>query len=199
MTEPRTESWDFGEDGRPRRRAFSRARKPGGDGRPGAGGERRGDGRLAGLRRLAAGSPRVPVPRPEPITMDRVAAELERCGYHVDRDDDGDITGIWDGSRFWFMLLGEHSEILQVRGRWEKTVPSHLRFSVLQAANDWNRDRLWPKVYLRDEGELSIYTEVSVDFEAGATDAQLSDTIACGLVTASQFFGSLGLLVQDDD
>lgn len=134
-------------------------------------------------------------PLPTPVSLARVGNDLARRGYRFRTDDDGDITGTWDGNRFWFLLLGDESEILQVRGRWAGTVPDSARPAVLQACNDWNRERIWPKVYTRAErGGLALYAEVSVDLEQGATDAQLAETVSCGLVTASQFFASVALL-----
>lgn len=144
----------------------------------------------------------VPKPQgapPTPLTANRIAAELSRRDYLFETDDDGDITGIWDGNRFWFILMGQQNEVLQIRGRWGTELPPTARSAALRAINDWNRDRIWPKVYLRDEGDLAIYTEVSVDFDPGATDAQLADTIACGLVTAAQFFSQADVITLDLD
>jgi hypothetical protein len=135
------------------------------------------------------------VQRPAPLTTERVGDDLARRGYRFRIDSDGDITGTWDGNRFWFLLLGDHREILQVRGRWAGLVPPGARLAVLQAANDWNRERIWPKVYTREEnGGMALYAEVSVDFEHGATDDQLAATVSCGLVTASQFFATVAAL-----
>ncbi|MFC8597953.1 YbjN domain-containing protein [Isoptericola sp. NPDC057191] len=134
-------------------------------------------------------------PDPRPLSSARVADDLSRRGYRFRTDDDGDVTGTWDGNRFWFLLLGDHDEILQVRGRWAGTVPEGSRMAVLQAVNDWNRERVWPKVYTRPEGDgLALYAEVSVDFEHGATDEQLAATVSCGLVTSSQFFSTVGAM-----
>ncbi|WP_425954359.1 YbjN domain-containing protein [Xylanimonas sp. McL0601] len=153
--------------------------------------------RARGPERAVAG---VAGQRPEPLSSQRVGDDLTRRGYRFRVDADGDVTGTWDGNRFWFLLLGDHEEILQVRGRWAGTVPPHTRLAVLQAVNDWNRERIWPKVYARDEGEgLALYAEVSVDFEHGATDDQLAATVSCGLVTASQFFSSLSTLTTDHE
>lgn len=158
------------------------------------------EGSLA-RRRAAAPRPattrpgrgRVGPARPRSLSAARVADDLTRRGYRFRTDSDGDITGTWDGNRFWFLLLGDHSEILQVRGRWAGSVTPTSRLSVLQTVNDWNRERVWPKVYTRPEGDgLALYAEVSVDFEHGATDEQLAATVSCGLVTASQFFATVG-------
>ncbi len=150
------------------------------------------------LLRVLGGLPKPPkdVPsddeEPRPVTRDRVGDYLLSKGYRFIVDDDGDLTGTWDGSRFWFLLLGEHDEIVQVRGRWQRQVPLEQRGAVSLALNDWNRERIWPKAYVREEeGMLALYSEVSADFEPGATHAQLAQILACGLGTGVQLFAAL--------
>lgn len=139
------------------------------------------------------------VQRPRPLDSARIEAYLVARGYHVVRDEDGDLTGTWDGDRFWFLLLGEDHEVLQVRGRWHRTLPVDRRSAALLAINDWNRERIWPKAYLREEdGRTALYAEVSVDLEHGVTDDQLAQLVACGLGTGVQLFAALGTLVPDD-
>lgn len=129
---------------------------------------------------------------PLPVTRDRVGDYLLAKGYRFVVDEDGDLTGTWDGSRFWFLLLGDHAEIVQVRGRWHRQLPLEQRAAVGLALNDWNRERIWPKAYVREEeGMLALYSEVSADFEPGATDAQLEQILACGLGTGVQLFAAL--------
>lgn len=140
------------------------------------------------------------VQRPSPLGSARVEAYLVGQGYHVQHDEDGDLTGTWDGDRFWFLLLGEDHEVLQIRGRWHRTVPEERRAAVLLAVNDWNRERIWPKAYVRSEDDvLALYGEVSVDLEHGATDDQLAQLVACGLGTGVQLFAALGQLVPEQD
>lgn len=145
-----------------------------------------------------AGGP-VPAPRrTRPLDRGRVEAYLAGRGYHVAVDEDGDLTGTWDGNRFWFILSGERDEILQVRGRWQRTLSPTRRTAALLAVNDWNRERIWPKVYLRDEEDgTALYTEVSVDLEHGVSDDQLAQLVSCGLGTGAQFFSALAGLVPD--
>lgn len=129
---------------------------------------------------------------PTPVTRDRVASYLGSRGYTSRLDEDGDITGTWDGNRFWFMLLGADKDIIQVRGRWHRPLAESHRVATLQIVNDWNRDRIWPKAYVRREnGALSLYTEHSVDFGAGATQDQVDQTVAGGLSTSLQLFASV--------
>ncbi len=145
-------------------------------------------------------SPRSDVEVPTPLTRGRVADYLRGRGYQFLVDDDGDLTGTWDGNRFWFLLLGEHEEILQVRGRWQRQLPLERRKAVALAINDWNRERIWPKVYAREEdGLLALYSEVSADLEQGATDLQVAQLVACGLGTGVQMFSALDALIPLDD
>lgn len=143
-----------------------------------------------GERRVA------PQARPTPLTRDRVAAALSARGYHFRVDEDGDLTGVWNDSRFWFLLLGEHEEILQVRGRWHRQLPVDGRRAVALALNDWNRERIWPKLYLREEeGQVAVYSEVSTDLEHGVTGEQLDQLVSCGLGTGVQAFASFETLL----
>ncbi|WP_372594871.1 YbjN domain-containing protein [Actinotalea sp.] len=140
-------------------------------------------------------SARAPVP-PAPLATARIEAYLRSCGYESVHDDDGDLTGVWNSHRFWFIVMGESEEILQVRGRWNRLVPVDERAQALLALNDWNRDRIWPKAYLRPEdGGLAVYGEVSADLEHGVTDAQLAEIVDCGLGTCVQFFAGLESLL----
>ncbi|GEL94280.1 hypothetical protein CCO02nite_09380 [Cellulomonas composti] len=79
-----------------------------------------------------------------------------------------------------------------MRGRWHRQLPLDQRAAVGLALNDWNRERIWPKAYVREEeGLLALYSEVSADFEPGATEDQLAQVLACGLGTGVQLFAAL--------
>lgn len=128
---------------------------------------------------------------PTPLSRDRIAQYLDRHDYHYEVDNDGDLTGLWDGNQLWFLLMGDETEILQVRGRWHDSISMTRRLSALRTINDWNRDRVWPKVYLREEGPgLSLYAEVSFDLEHGVTDSQLHQYLECAVVTSTMLLNS---------
>ena len=93
---------------------------------------------------------------------------------------------------FCFFRYGRDGEFFQVRGRWSRSVPVSERAAVLDLANDWNAEKIWPKVYVRaEDDELGVYCEHSVDYEHGVSDQQIDLHIAAGLSTALQFFASL--------
>lgn len=141
--------------------------------------------------RRSAAVPDAPEPL-APLSVARLADVLTRRGFTFSTDDDGDLTGVWDGHRFWLMVTGEATEILQVRGVWHRSVVPQRRAAVRLAVNDWNRDRLWPKVYYRAEAdEIAVYAEHSIDLEPGVNDPQLDHAVACGLMAGVQFFGEL--------
>ena len=136
---------------------------------------------------------------PEPVTRERLIDVLADQEYKFSIDDDGDPVGVWDQNLVWFMFLGAQKSFLQVRARWHRKVADNSRLALLQAMNDWNRDKLWPKVFTRQEpdspGFLHVYTEVSTDFTAGATDDQLRQAVLVALEASSRFFTSLSATV----
>lgn len=137
---------------------------------------------------------------PPQLSRQRVEQYLTAHGYSYSIDGDGDITGTWDQHRFWFLLLGDDHEILQVRGRWSRTLRVDQRRAATLAANDLNRERYWPKVYVREEeARIAVYSEMSVDLEKGVADDQLGQFISCGLGTGVKAFESLERLLPGED
>ena len=130
---------------------------------------------------------------PAPVDRARVVDWLLANGFSYFVDSEGDVGGLWQGRLFYFLLFGEHEEIVQVRGQLNRDVTIERLEEVLELCNEWNADRIWPKAYtrVRDNGLVQVYTEVTVDLEFGANDDQLGDVLQCGLSTASVFFDSL--------
>ncbi|MCL2849695.1 MAG: YbjN domain-containing protein [Micrococcales bacterium] len=142
----------------------------------------------------------VGAPTLDPVDRDRIADCLSARGYQFVVDADGDLTGTWNTHQFWFLLLGDHADVVQVRGRWARTLSVRQRRPALLALNDWNRERIWPKSYLREENHrIAVYAEVSVALEAGATNAQLDQVLTCGLGTGVQLFKALDNQVPPDE
>lgn len=126
-----------------------------------------------------------------PISLDRIEAHLRGRGMHVRRDEDT-VTGMWDEHRFWFYLVGKERNILQIRGRGGRTATPENRGAVMLAVNDWNRDAIFPKCYVREEaGRVACYTEVSVPMGSGVTEEQLGAQVDCGLGAGLRFLTSL--------
>lgn len=127
-----------------------------------------------------------------PLTQERLTALLDAREMNYGVDDDGDVGGWWDGHLFYFFRLGEHQEMFQVRGRWNRTVGAD-QFAALSAlVNEWNADKLWPKAYLRAEGDaVGVYGEHTVDYEFGLTDEQVYQHISCAIGTTLRLFEHL--------
>jgi hypothetical protein len=130
---------------------------------------------------------------PATVTPGRIASWMNENGFSYFVDNDGDIGGLWRGRMFYFFLFGEKAEILQVRGQWHREVAIERMGEILDICNEWNTERIWPKTYVRvrDNGRVHVITEVATDFEHGATDTQLHQTLLCGLSTGSMFFDAL--------
>lgn len=135
----------------------------------------------------------------EPITPERVERALRRHGYRYATDPAGMLRGNWDGNGFTIDLVGSPATVLQVRGTWSRALDPDLAPGLAQVVNDWNRDRIWPKVYTRTvNGRIRVHSEVSVDMGPGASDAQIDECLACGLGTGVQLFTQLTGLIEPD-
>ena len=130
---------------------------------------------------------------PEPLTRDRVVEWLGENGFSYFVDSEGDVGGLWHGWLFYFLMVGESSEVLQVRGQWHRDLTIERLEEILELCNEWNAERIWPKTYVRvrDNGAVLVYTEVTVDLEHGVTEDQLDQLLQCGLTTGSMFFEHL--------
>lgn len=149
--------------------------------------------RVTGVPRAVPGQPRIDPDVPTPLSRDRVAAWLERSGFAYFTDSDGDLGGLWHGRLFYFLVLGDHDEVVQVRGQWNREATIERLEEILAACNEWNADHIWPKAYVRvrDDGTVVVCADTTVDVEAGVNDAQLDQVLQCGLTTGSMFFDSL--------
>lgn len=134
-----------------------------------------------------------------PVTRARVIEWISDYGYSYFIDSDGDVGGLWHSRLFYFLIFGARTEILQVRGQWNREISIERIEEVLDFCNEWNTDRIWPKAYfrVRDNGMIQVYGEVSVDLEHGATDDQLDRLLACGLSTSAMMFDALDALYPD--
>jgi hypothetical protein len=136
---------------------------------------------------------------PWPLSIARIVDWFDENGFNYFIDNDGDLGGLWRGRLFYFFLFGDRSEILQVRGQWNREVSIDRLEEVLEACNEWNADRIWPKAYVRvrDNGMVHVISEVATDLEHGVTDGQLGQLLHCGLSTGSMFFDAIDEMYPD--
>ena len=134
-----------------------------------------------------------------PLSRDRVTDWLERSGFSYFVDSDGDVGGLWHGWLFYFLVLGERSEVLQVRGQWHRDLTIDRLGEILEVCNEWNAERIWPKTYVRvrDDGSVVVCAEVTVDVGSAVGEAQLDQLLQCGLSTGSMFFEHLDTTFRD--
>ncbi len=168
-------------------------RRIGRDGRSGGSGEARRHDEVAALVARELGVVESAERLPVTVTPARIATWMSANGFSYFVDSDGDLGGMWRGRLFYFFLFGERSEILQVRGQWQREVAIERMTEILDICNEWNAERIWPKAYVRvrDNGRVHVVSEVALDLEHGATDAQLHQALFCGLSTGSMFFDAL--------
>jgi len=132
----------------------------------------------------------------EPLTKPRIQAALQAKQWKYDVDSDGDIGGGWEDGFFYFLPTGKQSEILMVRGTWRGTLTAFEYAKAVETANQWNLDKLWPKVYARrtDDGDVRLHCEHVVDYEFGLTDEQLAQHLVTIIATGCEFFEHLNVV-----
>jgi hypothetical protein len=128
-----------------------------------------------------------------PVTCARIKSWLDGHHFTYFTDTDGDLGGLWHGRLFYFLILGANHEVLQVRGQWHREASIERLEQLLELCNAWNTERIWPKTYVRvrDDGEVIVCADTTVDLEHGASDAQLDQLLQCGLATGTAFFAHL--------
>lgn len=91
---------------------------------------------------------------------DAVAAQLDALGLHYFVDADGDIGAAWDGFVISFMFRGADPELYAAHSL-HRVPPETSRVALLEFADEWNRDTLWPKAYTQadEEGALALAAE----------------------------------------
>jgi len=126
----------------------------------------------------------------EPLSKARIQAALEAKGWMYRVDSDGDIGAAWEDGFFYFLMTGQQSEILLVRGTWVGKLADADFDKAVELANKWNNDKLWPRVYARrdDQGTVRLHGEHIVDYEHGLTDDQLVQHIVTIVSTGNEFF-----------
>jgi len=132
----------------------------------------------------------VPAPRsPEPteacvetVTMDRLAAALDRLEIRYLTDGDGSLLAMWERHAVLFALEGPDDEILVIRARPHGTVPPDWADRAYRVVNEWNHSRRFCKAYIgdpTDRGHLPVYAEMQVPLGAGVHDALLVELVDC--------------------
>ncbi|HEY3502837.1 MAG TPA: YbjN domain-containing protein [Actinocatenispora sp.] len=87
-------------------------------------------------------------------------------------DDDGDVCAPWENFRTYFMFHGEdEQQTFAARTFYERTYSIDDRPRLLDAADDWNRRTLWPKVYshTQDDGTVRLIGETQMLVGAGVS------------------------------
>lgn len=161
---------------------------------------RRGRDRRGRRPAEGAGQSSTPDPAvPAPVSVDRIRAFCEARDYTYFTDSEGDVGGIWRGRLFFFFLLGDDQEVLQVRGHWNREFAIERLPEVLELCNAWHTEKIWPVGYarVRDNGRVTVTAEVTADVSCGATDAQLELLLQCGLGTGTVFFDHLDEMYPD--
>lgn len=136
---------------------------------------------------------------PRQVTSQRIIDCLRDNELVFFVDSNGELGTLSNSRLYQFILMGEHREILVVRGRWNRVASIDRANEILEICNKWNTATIWPKSYYRvkDDGEIAVMSELCYDLEYGVTDSQINDILHCGVQTGGQFFDELDAAFPD--
>lgn len=132
-----------------------------------------------------------------PLTNELITECLETMELRYFTDSDGDVGANWDSFMAYFFRMGERKEILNSRVIVRKKFPVEEQLRLQTFCNDWNRDKLWPKAYVRiaeEDGNptfAQVCGEVITDLEYGVTPLQLQQLLNCAIGTGSSLADSI--------
>ncbi|GAA1924435.1 YbjN domain-containing protein [Streptantibioticus ferralitis] len=109
-----------------------------------------------------AGPPGGGVIRPDQDLVKQLLDQME-LKYVV--DDEGDLAAPWEDFRTYFMFRGEgEQEVFAVRTFYDRAYSIEEKNKLLEIADGWNRQTLWPKVYshTHDDGSVRLIGEAQM-------------------------------------
>lgn len=128
-----------------------------------------------------------------PVSLARLSDLFERRQWTYTVTEEGLLQASWSECLFAFSFESTEKEVLSIYSHIHKPIPEEHLEDLETFIEDWHRDYLWPKAYhtWSAEGELYVETDLSIDYEYGATDAQLFTQISCAVSTTLQLYKAL--------
>jgi hypothetical protein len=127
-----------------------------------------------------------------PISRERIEAIMRENEWTYHIDSRGVLGGRWEDADVYFNLLhlfSEEADGLQVRAYWRRELPAASEVAAATVANRWNREKLFPKVYVAfSRDRLTVRAEGNLPLRYGVSDDQLEDFISSTITTALQAF-----------
>lgn len=125
-----------------------------------------------------------------PLTKERVAKVLQKMNLKFFRDSDSNFllslaTTISRLVAMTLVMVEEEGAVLSVGGSVQN-LPSWDPKTLLERANTWNIEKMWPRVFLRGD-ELRF--DYHVPLREGVSEAQLEDFLGVA-------FGSIQALLD---
>ncbi|MFE5301628.1 YbjN domain-containing protein [Streptomyces sp. NPDC056632] len=108
-------------------------------------------------------------------------------------DDEGDLFAAWDGYRVYFVFqsMGEDGgqPFFSVRVFYDRRYGPAERPRLLDAADEWNRNALWPKVYTyaHEDESLQMIGEAHLILGPGMDPTQFAVSLISWVGAAAEF------------
>jgi hypothetical protein len=143
-----------------------------------------------------------PSPGNRAISRDRIEEVMKENDWKYFIDSDGVLGGRWEDADVYFNLLhlfGDEPDGLQVRAYWRRELSAASEVAAATVANRWNREKLFPKVYVAVHGDkLTVRAEGNFPLRYGVANDQLDDFVNSTITTAIQAFDHFSEYFFDD-
>lgn len=131
-------------------------------------------------------------PRTAPLSRERLERLVQARGWQCQTDEEGDLVLRVGDDLISLLLRGEHDEVLNVLGQMVEDIPMSRLDEARFAIEEWHREHLWPVCFWRDNDDagltFTIGGSLAVDWEPGATDAQLLQHLDYGVLACGEAF-----------
>jgi hypothetical protein len=97
--------------------------------------------------------------------QDLVKQLLDQMELKYGVDDEGDLVAPWEDFRTYFMFRGEsEQQVYAVRTFYDRAYSIDDKGKLLEIADGWNQQTLWPKVYTHthDDGSVRLIGEAQM-------------------------------------
>lgn len=126
---------------------------------------------------------------PAPVTEERLRELVEQRGWTYFIDSDGSLGFFMRTDVYWLFL---RDNILTVQARWHISLRPEQLSRLRLKLNDWHREQLLPKARVLQRGNrLWVIAEHPINYEYGASDAQLLLQLQCSVATSRDLFDHL--------
>jgi hypothetical protein len=135
---------------------------------------------------------------PGPVDLERLQSVVSTLGWTMVAVGERTLRGRWDDVQVDLTIPESEGVVVLLRGSRLAAVPAAQRAGVEEFVLQWHRQRVWPSLFVGDDGagDVALGAHVGLDATEGLTTPQLLDGVRVGVGTIQQAFAELGRVLE---